>query len=91
MGVEDQVTGQLADQLQNMQGLFSISIPGLIAGLIFSTVGLWLWRQPKAKEDIRLRLTAAVLIVYTYITPGPISDWTFGILLCGFAYFLWHE
>lgn len=69
--------------------LFSFSISSLIAGLLFSSVGLWLWRQPQAKEDFRLRIVAGVLVVYSYVTPGPVSDWTFGFLLCGLAWYFW--
>jgi len=72
-----------------VENLLSFSIASLIAGLVFGTIGFWVWRQAKIRENKSLRIVGLVLMLYSYVTPGPLSDWTFGILLCALAKYLW--
>ena len=69
--------------------LLNFSASSIFAGLIFSTIGLWMWKQAKDKESLELRLIAVALMIYTYFTKGPIADWGIGIALCGWARYKW--
>jgi hypothetical protein len=62
----------------------------LFAGLLFSTIGIWLLREAKKRANLRLIPIAILLIGYSYFTPKPIYDWGVGILLCVIAYKLWE-
>ena len=67
----------------------NISVSSIFAGLLFSTIGIWLWRQAKIKESQELRLIAAALVLYTYFTSNPLADWGIGIGLCLLARWRW--
>jgi hypothetical protein len=60
-----------------------------MAGLLFSTIGLWLIKQAKQKGNIKLLPIAIGLIAYSYFTTQPIFDWGIGIALCAAAYHFW--
>lgn len=75
MGVEDLI------------GEFSVW--ALFGSLLFSTIGLWLWRQAKNRENGTLQLIAAFLVLYSYFTPDAKWTWGIGILLCTAANFYW--
>lgn len=68
----------------------NLSVSSIVAGLIFSAVGLWMFRAGKDKGDTRLIVIAVVLMVYSYFTPNPWYDWGIGAGLCGLAYHMWN-
>ena len=69
--------------------LFDISVSGLIAGLLFGILGMWLAREAKRRADLKLGLVATALMFYPYFTRGPWMDWGIGFALTGLAYYLW--
>ncbi len=73
-----------------MNGLLSnFSVSGLIAGLIFSTIGLWMLREGKKRADLRIVMLGLVLMIYSYFTPNHWWDWGIGIALCLLAREIW--
>lgn len=68
---------------------FNFSISGLLAGIVFSAIGLWLFRQGKERGDLRMVVLSVVMMMYTYFTNSAAADWVLGICLCGLAYIMW--
>jgi hypothetical protein len=73
-----------------MESLLDFSIASLFAGLIFSCIGIWLWRQAKLRSQSELHWVAGALMIYSYFTPNAWADWIVGILLCLLAKRLWN-
>ncbi|MFV8256526.1 hypothetical protein ACNQKP_01900 [Bdellovibrio bacteriovorus] len=61
----------------------------IVAGLLFSLIGWWLFRQGKKKENKRFRYVGILLMVYPYVVQGAFWNWTVGLILCGYAYYWW--
>jgi hypothetical protein len=68
-----------------------ISLSGIIASIVFSGVGLWLFRQGKQRANIPLVLISIAMMLYTYFTSGPWADWGVGVLLCFAARYFWYR
>jgi len=66
---------------------FDISASSLIASLIFSIIGIFVFRYGKKEQNIPLVITGIGLMTYSYFTHGPIQDWGAGAILCGVAYY----
>lgn len=73
----------------NLLSLVDFSVSGLLAGLIFGIVGMWMFRQGKRKSSLAIVGIAVALMLYPYFTRGPIADWGVGLALCGAAYYIW--
>ena len=67
------------------------SISGMLAALLFGTIGLWLLREAKRQAKFSLLGIALGLMAYPYFTSGPVADWGIGIALCALAYKFWRE
>ncbi|WP_347355997.1 hypothetical protein [Bdellovibrio sp.] len=61
----------------------------LVAGLLFSLIGWWLYRQGKYKDEKRFKYVGVALMVYPYFVRGALMNWAVGLLLCGYAYYWW--
>lgn len=71
-------------------GLFDFSLSGIMSGLIFGVIGIWMWGQARRfDEHTALKIIAVALMVYPYFTHGPMQDWGVGFILCGVAYYIW--
>lgn len=70
---------------------FNITPSSIISGILFGCIGMWLYRQGKHRENLRLKVIAISLMVYPYFTSGPLADWGVGVALCGAAYHYWNE
>lgn len=69
--------------------LLNFSVSGLIAGLLFGVVGLWMFCEGKRRLNNKVVVIGLVLMIYPYFTNGPWMDWGIGFALCGLAYHLW--
>ncbi|HEX7672516.1 MAG TPA: hypothetical protein VF412_00025 [Bdellovibrio sp.] len=67
----------------------NFSVSALIAGLLFSTVGLWLFRHGKKNENKRNYWSGIVLMVYPYFVPGALANWIIGLVVCGYVFYWW--
>ena len=67
-----------------------LSFSALFSSLVFSAIGLYVFREGKKRSEIRVMLTAIALMVFSYFTHGPLADWGVGIALSAIAYQLLH-
>lgn len=70
--------------------MLNITISSLFAGLLFSSIGLWMIREGRHKADNRIVVIGVLLMGYSYFTPNPFFDWGVGIALCLTAYNIWN-
>lgn len=75
--------------MEETAGLLNFSVSGLIAGLIFGVVGLWLFREGRKSLNHKVMVIGLVMMIYPYFTNGPWMDWGIGFGLSGLAYYLW--
>jgi hypothetical protein len=75
--------------LQDLGGLLDISISGVVSGLLFGIIGMWMIGRARKKKDFRLITISFGLMFYPYFTRGPWQDWGAGIALCGIAFYIW--
>lgn len=67
-----------------------LSVSAIASGLLFSGLGLWLFRQVKPRSNLKLIPIAIGLMSFSYFTTGPLLDWGLGVLLCLAAYMVWE-
>lgn len=70
-------------------GSLDITFSGVASGLIFSAIGLWIFREGKKRAELNIIFIGMALMVYSYFTHGPLQDWGVGASLCGLAYYIW--
>ena len=70
--------------------MMDLSISSVMAGLIFSSIGLWMLRRGRVKGDNRIVVIGVLLMGYSYLTPNPWFDWGIGSILCYLAYSIWN-
>lgn len=67
----------------------NITLSGILSGIIFGTIGIWLFRQSKRRSNDTLKLIGVALIVYPYLVSGIWLEWGLGIALCFWARYEW--
>ncbi len=67
----------------------NISASGIISGILFGCIGMWMIGRARKKSDMRLVAISFALMFYPYVTRGPFQDWGAGLALCGLAYLIW--
>ncbi len=70
-------------------GALNFTPSGILSGLIFGIVGMWMFREGKRRQDFKIICIAVALMFYPYFTRGPLEDWGAGVLLCALAYYYW--
>jgi hypothetical protein len=60
----------------------------IFASLIFSIVGLFVFRLGKREGHLKLMIIGVALMTYTYFTGNMWADWLVGIGLSAMAYFI---
>ena len=65
----------------------NFSVSSLFAGLVFSVIGLYVFRIGKRETDVKLISLGIVLMLYTYFTKTAAQDWIIGAALCGMSYY----
>lgn len=65
----------------------NFSVSSLFAGLVFSVIGLYVFRIGKRETDVKLITLGLVLMLYTYFTKTAAQDWVIGTVLCGISYY----
>lgn len=66
---------------------FHFTTSQVIASLLFSVIGIYLFRLGKKTASYSLAFTSIALMVYPMFTTGWLQDWGVGLLLCGLAYY----
>ncbi|MNJ98470.1 hypothetical protein D3C87_162360 [compost metagenome] len=72
-----------------LDSLSSLSVSSLIAGILFSIVGLWVFRQGRKAVNIRLTIVGLLMMIYPYFVDKPLLTWGIGCVLCGYSYYTW--
>jgi hypothetical protein len=76
-------------QPEDLDSMLDFSLSGIMAGLIFGAIGLWMFRRGKSEQNYKVLCIGLVLMVYPYLTHGPWQDWGVGIALCVLASYVW--
>ena len=66
--------------------IMDFSVSSLIAGLVFGTIGLILFRQGKQRLHYTWVIIGLALMGYSLFTSGPWQDWGIGAALSITAY-----
>lgn len=76
--------------LENPMGalLSNFRTSQIVASLVFSVIGIYLWRHGKKVAEAKLTVIAIILLIYPMFTSSWILDWSVGIALCALAYYL---
>lgn len=56
----------------------NFSLGSLLGGLLFSCLGLVVFRFGKARQQLRLAILGLALMVYPYFTPSTAATWLVG-------------
>jgi hypothetical protein len=67
------------------------SFSSIIAGLLFSVVGWWAFREGKNRTNIPVTVLGIVLMIYPLFTTDAMSTWLVGAGLCGLIYYFWER
>jgi hypothetical protein len=67
------------------------SASSILAGLIFSTFGLIVFRRGRSQDNHILVITGILLFAYNIFTPSAFADWGIGLSLSFVAYFFWNS
>jgi hypothetical protein len=67
-------------------GAFDFSIWTIMAGLVFSVVGLYYFRAGKRATNIPVVITGIALMLYPYFVTNPWACWAVGVGLTFYAY-----
>ena len=70
---------------------FHFTTSQIIASLLFSVIGIYLFRLGKKTTKYSLIFTSIALMVYPMFTTGWLQDWGVGLLLCGLAYYFHNK
>ncbi len=62
-------------------------LPNLACSLVFSVIGLGLFRFARKQSDIRRVLVAVTLMGYSYFTPNLAWNLGVGLVLCAAAWY----
>ena len=68
-----------------------ISASSLMAGFLYGTIGIFIFRKGKKDAEFDLMFIGIALMVYPYFTHGPLPDWGIGAALCAIAYYKPHR
>ena len=66
----------------------NFSFSEVFAGILFGSVGLFLFTISKRRANHSVLIISMVLMVYPYFVSGPWLDWGVGLALCAAAYYL---
>lgn len=79
----------LDGSLQKVTASPTFSASNLLAGFIFSVIGLWLFREGRRRTNISITIIGLILMLYSIFTPTPLATWMTGLTLCALAYHFW--
>lgn len=71
----------------DISDLTGFSVSAIVASLIFSIVGIYVFRKGKKEAHTPHVYIGLALMIYGYFTPTAIMAWGVGAALCGAAYY----
>jgi|GEM_PF-887091 hypothetical protein len=81
---------KILDSASGSSGIMGFSWPGIIAGLIFSSVGMIAFMYGKKQGELKPAIIGMALMAYPYFVRNTVLIFVIGALLCG-ALYLWRE
>lgn len=69
----------------------SFNLTALFIGLIFSTIGLYVFRRGKSRGNMKVLCLGLILIIYPYFIDGTLLTLGVGSGLCYAAYYYWWD
>ncbi len=84
--LQEKLAGLQANGGQDLGSALGFTWSGVISGILFGVIGMWLLNYARKRTNFRLVAIAFALMFYPYVTNGPLQDWGIGIGLCGLAY-----
>ncbi|MDG0815277.1 hypothetical protein [Bdellovibrio svalbardensis] len=75
--------------LDNLPIDLNFSVWAIVAGLLFSSIGLWLFRHGKRNENRRNIYSGVVLMIYPYFIASALMNWVIGLVICGYVFYWW--
>ncbi len=70
--------------------MMGFSLSSLLSSLFFSTIAIWLFKESKRRQNIKLILVSIAMFAYSYFVNSPWLDWGIGCALCGLSYYWWE-
>ncbi len=68
----------------------NFSLSNIIAGIVFSIVGFWLFKEGRRRLNIPVTVFAILLMSFSLFTQTSVLTWIVGLGLCGGAYYFWE-
>lgn len=84
-------TTDVTTLLKTLPGDLSFSVWALVAGLVFGTLGWWIFRHGKRNQNPRNIYSGLTLMIYPYFITNTLLSWLIGIALCGYVYYYWEQ
>lgn len=66
-----------------------LSLSGFLAGLIFGTIGFWLFGQARRRMNDTLKVIGVIMMIYPWFVSNIWLQWIVGAGLCIWARFAW--
>lgn len=89
--LQEKLIEMQAHQGEGLTGMLGLTWSGVISGVLFGIIGMWMLNRARKKSNLKLVAVSFALMFYPYVTRGPVQDWGVGIALCGLAYYLWDR
>lgn len=83
--------GLLEDLLSQSAGSLNFSVSEIIAGLLFGTLGFWIFKKSREKMNVKLSVIGVSLFFWPYIPNNIWVNWLGGLALCALAWKWWNE
>jgi hypothetical protein len=77
--------------LDNLPFDLDISISAIIAGLLFSTIGYFIFRNGKKKQIRHNYWAGIVLMIYPYFVTSTLLLYIIGLGICGYVFYRWDD
>ncbi|QDK39182.1 hypothetical protein [Bdellovibrio sp. NC01] len=86
---QQQFKQNLSTVMEAMPIDLSFSVWAIVAGILFSTVGWYLYRHGKKNVNPRNVYSGLALMIYPYFVSGALYTWVIGLLICGYVFYWW--
>jgi hypothetical protein len=72
-------------------GSFESSTSSLIAGLLFPSIGFYVFRKSRQQMSVKLALVGVAMMLWPYFAPSDALEWVGGFAMCGLCFYWWDK